>query len=278
MALTALDSGVRPLRFDAAASAEAAAPEAVTQTAVTHLAVRDLRKTFGRQPVLKGVSFDVGAGEAVALIGANGSGKSTLLRCCLRLIEPDAGDVALLGEAVGPLGRPALARLRAQVGFVFQRHNLVPRLSALSNVLHGVQARRAGPRTWFQALARKTDREEALHCLDLVGLADQAAKRADTLSGGQSQRVAIARALMQRPRLVFADEPVASLDPAAGEEVMELFVRLMRDEGLTLLFTSHHLRHALDYADRLVALSAGRKVLDRPTAGQSLDALKAVYD
>jgi phosphonate transport system ATP-binding protein len=153
----------------------------------------------------------------------------------------------------------------------------VPRLSALSNVLHGVQARRAGPRTWFHPLARRSDREEALHCLDLVGLADQAGKRADTLSGGQSQRVAIARALMQRPRMVFADEPVASLDPAAGEEVMALFVRLMREEGVTLLFTSHHLRHALDYADRLVALNAGVKVLDRPTAGQSLDALKSVY-
>lgn len=273
MALTALDTGLRPARHDAAAAPKAAASEA----AVADLAVRDLRKAFGRQPVLQGVSFAVGAGEAVALIGANGSGKSTLLRCCLRLIEPDAGSVALLGATVGTLDRPALAYLRAQVGFVFQRHNLVPRLCALSNVLHGVQARRAGPRSWFQALARKADREEALHCLDLVGLADQAAKRADTLSGGQSQRVAIARALMQRPRMVFADEPVASLDPAAGEEVMELFVRLMRDEGLTLLFTSHHLRHALDYADRLVALSAGQKVLDRPTKGQSLDALKAVY-
>lgn len=267
MAVAALDTGAAAGR-DAAASREAAA---------THLAVRDLRKSFGHHQVLKGVSFEVGAGEAVALIGANGSGKSTLLRSCLRLIEPDAGNITLLGQDVGPLNRPALSRLRARVGFVFQRHNLVPRLSALSNVLHGVQARRAGPRTWFHPLACRADREEALHCLDLVGLADQAAKRADTLSGGQSQRVAIARALMQRPRMVFADEPVASLDPAAGEEVMALFVRLMREEGVTLLFTSHHLRHALDYADRLVALGAGLKVLDRPSAGQSLDGLKSIY-
>ncbi|HMA15016.1 MAG: phosphonate ABC transporter ATP-binding protein [Bacteroidota bacterium] len=273
MSLAALDTLQKPARRGAAAPSGAA----VAETGAADLAVRDLRKAFGLQAVLKGVSFAVERGEAVALIGANGSGKSTLLRCCLRLIEPDAGTVALLGEPLGGLGRPALARLRAQVGFVFQRHNLVPRLSALSNVLHGVQARRAGPRGWFHPLARREDREEAMHCLDLVGLADQAAKRADTLSGGQSQRVAIARALMQRPRMVFADEPVASLDPAAGEEVMELFVRLMREEGLTLLFTSHHLRHALDYADRLVALSAGEKVLDRPTAGQSLDGLKTVY-
>jgi phosphonate transport system ATP-binding protein len=272
MSLAALDTA-RPAIRGAAVPTGAAAPD----TDACDLAVHGLRKAFGLQSVLKGVSFAVKTGEAVALIGANGSGKSTLLRCCLRLIEPDAGEVALLGATVGALRRAELTRLRAQVGFVFQRHNLVPRLSALSNVLHGVQARRAGPRSWLQALARKADREEALHCLDLVGLADQAGKRADTLSGGQSQRVAIARALMQRPRLVFADEPVASLDPAAGEEVMELFVRLMREEGLTLLFTSHHLRHALDYADRLVALSAGVKVLDRPTAGQSLDGLKSVY-
>ena len=255
---------------DAAVSAEAAAT-------ACDLAVSDLRKSFNGIRVLNGVSFDIRAGQAVALIGSNGSGKSTLLRCCLRLVDPDAGKIQLLGREIGPLNPAALRRVRASVGFVFQRHNLVPRLSALSNVLHGVQARQAGPRTWLQSLARKADREEALHCLEMVGLADQAAKRADTLSGGQSQRVAIARALMQRPRLVFADEPVASLDPAAGEEVMELFVRLMREEGVTLLFTSHHLRHALDFADRLIALQAGEKVLDAATAGQSLDSLKAVY-
>ncbi len=253
----------------------AASPEA----AVTgcDLAVEGLRKSFDQLQVLKGVSFGVASGESVALIGSNGSGKSTLLRCCLRLVEPDAGKIQLLGQNLRRQNSPALRGLRAQVGFVFQRHNLVPRLSALSNVLHGVQARRSGPRTWLQSLARKADREAALHCLEMVGLADQAAKRADTLSGGQSQRVAIARALMQRPRLVFADEPVASLDPAAGEEVMELFVRLMREEGVTLLFTSHHLRHALDFADRLIALQKGRKVLDAPTAGESLESLKTIY-
>ena len=266
----AIAAAYTPARPDAGAAAS-------SEAAASHLAIADLRKSFGQVPVLKGVGFSVGAGEAVALIGANGCGKSTLLRCCLRLVEPDGGSVSLLGRPVGGLNGAALRRLRAEVGFVFQRHNLVPRLSALSNVLHGLQARRGGPRSWFHPLARKADREEAMHCLERVGLADQAAKRADTLSGGQSQRVAIARALMQRPRLVFADEPVASLDPAAGEEVMQLFVGLLRDEGVTLLFTSHHLRHALDYGDRLVALRGGRKVLDAPTAGQSLDALRSVY-
>lgn len=270
MSVAALYDSVRPDGRQTAASREAA-------VTACELAVRDLRKSFDKLDVLKGVSFQVAAGDSVALLGANGSGKSTLLRCCLRLVEPEAGSVDLLGETVTALPPAALRRLRARVGFVFQRHNLVPRLTALTNVLHGAQARRGGPRTWFQGLARKADREEALHCLDMVGLADQAEKRADTLSGGQSQRVAIARALMQRPRLVFADEPVASLDPAAGEEVMELFVRLMREEGVTLLFTSHHLHHALDFADRLVALQGGRKVLDAATAGESLESLKSIY-
>lgn len=264
-------AAVYPTARDAAASPGAAADRC-------DIVVEGLCKQFGKAPVLRDVSFTVDQNHAVALIGANGSGKSTLLRCCLRLVEPDSGRVSLLGQPVRPLRGSALRQLRAQVGFVFQKHNLVPRLSALSNVLHGVQARSSGPRTWFQSLAQKADREEAMHCLEMVGLADQAAKRADTLSGGQSQRVAIARALMQRPRLVFADEPVASLDPAAGEEVMALFVELMRDQAVTLMFTSHHLRHALAFADRMIALRGGRKVLDGPTAGQSVDKLKTIYD
>lgn len=269
MTVAALRAGPRDDTPTAAAPAEAAA--------ACDLAVSGLRKAFNGVEVLKGVSFDLARGQSVALLGANGSGKSTLLRCCLRLLEPDGGEVRLLDEDLVRLAPAALRRARARVGFVFQRHNLVPRLSALTNVLHGVQARRGGPRAWFQSLARRADREEALHCLGMVGLADHAAKRADTLSGGQSQRVAIARALMQRPRIVFADEPVASLDPAAGEEVMELFVRLLRDEGVTLLFTSHHLHHALDYGDRLIALSDGVKVMDAPAAGQSVAALKSLY-
>jgi phosphonate transport system ATP-binding protein len=110
-----------------------------------------------------------------------------------------------------------------------------------------------------------------------VRLADLAARRADRLSGGQSQRVAIARALMQRPRLFIADEPVASLDPAAGEDVMRLFVELLREDGTTLLFTSHNLAHALDYADRIVALKAGRVLLDVPAADVSRHELEAIY-
>ncbi|MEQ8395912.1 ATP-binding cassette domain-containing protein [Thalassobaculum sp.] len=246
--------------------------------ALHDLTVNGLTKSFAARRVLRGVDLTVPRGQAVALIGANGAGKSTLLRCCLRLIEPDAGQIGLLGADVGALGRDRLRALRARVGFVFQRHNLVGRLSALSNVVHGAQAYRRGPLCWLQSLAPARERAAAMHCLDRVGLADLALQRADRLSGGQSQRVAIARALMQRPALVMADEPVASPDPSAGEDVMGLFVQLIREEGLTLVFTSHNLEHALAYADRVVALKDGRIVLDAPPSTLDPDALGFVYD
>jgi phosphonate transport system ATP-binding protein len=224
------------------------------------------------------VEFIVPAGQSVALIGANGAGKSTLLRCCLRLIEPDAGDVRLLGHDVMSLNAADLRRLRAEIGFVFQKHNLVPRLSALTNVLHGSLPRSTLARSWFQSFAPRALRDEALSCLERVGLAAIAGRRADRLSGGQSQRVAIARALMQRPRLMVADEPVASLDPSAGEEVMRLFIDLIRNQGLTLLFTSHDLSHAIAYADRVIALRRGSIVLDAPSVELDAATLRALYD
>ena len=241
------------------------------------LVVGGLVKRFGAATVLDGVGLSVPRGQSVALIGSNGAGKSTMLRCCLRLIEPDAGVVNLLGEDIRALGPTGLRRLRRRIGFVFQKHNLVPRASALTNVLHGAIARTRSPRLWHQALADSRAREEAMACLDMVGLADFAERRADRLSGGQSQRVAIARTLMQRPAIVMADEPAASLDPVAAEEVMALLFGLMKKQGLTLIYTSHNLRHAIDYADRVVGLRGGRIAFDQATAGQDAASLEAVY-
>lgn len=242
------------------------------------LAVVGLQKTFdGTRPALADITFSIVQRQAVALLGANGAGKSTLLRCCLRLIEPDGGTIRLFGEQVVGLDARRLRQLRAKVGFVFQRHNLVPRLSVLSNVLHGALARGHGPGAWFHSLARRQERARAWHCLDRVGLAHLAERRADQLSGGESQRVAIARVWMQAPSLVLADEPVASLDPKAGEEVMQLFVDLIRHEGMTLFFTTHRLEHALRYADRVLALRGGRLVLDAPAAGLDRDTLRGLY-
>ena len=247
----------------------------------TVCSVDRLVKRFGgtdAPAILRGISLDITDGESVAVLGSNGAGKSTLLRCLPRLIEPNEGSVTLLGEDVTSLRRAALRRLRGRIGFVFQRHNLSTRLSVLSNVIHGAHGRVSAYRACHQSLAPKALREEAMHCLEQVRLAEFAGRRADQLSGGQSQRVAIARALMQRPEIMIADEPVASLDPNAAEEVMELFASLMRESGITLIFTTHHLNHALDYGDRIVALKAGLVVEDKPTAWLRESDLDWIYD
>lgn len=243
------------------------------------LQVRGLHKTFsdGNVEVFRDVSFDVPEGQAVALIGANGAGKSTLLRCCLRLIEPDDGDITINGLDLSRQSGRALRKSRARVGFVFQKHNLAPRLSVLTNVCHGGLAQGRGLRAWSHRLAKRQQREFALHCLDQVGLADLASRRADHLSGGQSQRVAIARALMQEPDVLFADEPVASLDPHAGEEIMKLFRSLNQGKGLTFVFVSHQLDHALDYSDRVLGLKDRGLALDSLSAHQTVTSLRGLY-
>lgn len=236
-----------------------------------------LSKSFdGRRRVLDDVELRVNRGEAVALIGANGAGKSTLLRCLVRLIEPDGGRIEVLGNDMSRLRGQSLRRVRSRVGFVFQRHNLVPRLSVLSNVVHGSLAG-LGWRAWRQWLAPGEIRARGVSCLGRVGLASLAERRADTLSGGQSQRVAIARALMQRPELLLADEPVASLDPAAGEEAMTLFRDLAARDGITLLFTTHSMTHAVTFADRIVGLRNGRLVLEQPARSASARELERFF-
>jgi phosphonate transport system ATP-binding protein len=236
--------------------------------------LRGVARSFGGREVFRGVTMRVNPGEAMALVGANGTGKSTLLRICLGLIRPDSGEVRLFGS---PLDGSLRAR-RARVGLVAQKHNLSPRLSVLSNVLHGLLGSHTGPRYWWQALAPGWARARAMAALGSVGLGDLALRRADRLSGGQSQRVAIARALVNRPRLLVADEPAASLDPAAGEEVMRLFFRLMREHGVTVIFTSHHIEHALGFADRVIGLRDGRLTLDARAADLTARDLRGLYD
>lgn len=242
------------------------------------LQAKGLRKGFGKgAPVFTNLDFSIGRGECVALVGANGTGKSTLLRCCLGLIAPDAGQVALLGQDLSALGTKARRALRSRTGLVGQKHNLVPRLSVLSNVIHGLLGRHSGPRYWLQGLAPAEARGAALAALDKVGLAPLALRRADQLSGGQSQRVAIARALVCKPRFLVADEPCASLDPQAGEEVMALFISLVKREGVTVLFTSHNVQHALSYGDRIIGLQGGRIAIDAPSARVSTTEMAELY-
>jgi phosphonate transport system ATP-binding protein len=243
------------------------------------LALRRLSVRYGDGPtVFADVDLDVARGEQVALVGANGAGKSTLLKCCLGFVKPVSGDVHLFGRRLDMVGARGQRGLRGGIGFVAQKHNLVQRMSVLSNVVHGMLGAQPGPRHWMQALAAAPVRKRALQVLDMVGLTDFALRRADSLSGGQSQRVAIARALVAEPRQILADEPAASLDPAAGDEVMATFARIGRDTGTTLIFTTHNLEHALRHAGRVVGLRSGRLELDAPARGLALGGLRGLYD
>ncbi len=234
------------------------------------LSVRGLSVDLGGRRVLGGIDMDVGRGERVALIGPNGAGKSTLLRALTGLAACD-GSVTAFGADGSDLGRG----LRRRTGMVFQHHALVRRASALSNVVHGLMHRPGGWRAWHEALAPEAFRVLAIAALDRVGLADRARVRAGHLSGGQAQRVAIARALVRDPDLLIADEPAASLDPAAGHEVMRALAETAG--GRTLIFTSHDMEHARAYATRIVALDAGRIVLDAPAGATDLAHLHTLF-
>ncbi|WP_038369297.1 phosphonate ABC transporter ATP-binding protein [Brackiella oedipodis] len=243
------------------------------------LRVEKLSKQFAgaEAPVWSDISFAIPHGQRVAIIGGNGAGKSTLLRCCMRLLEADAGEVYFEQQCLTSLRGHALAKMRSRAGFVFQKHNLVSRLTVLSNVLHGGMAWSNTPRLWFQGIASNEHRDFAMHCLEQVHLGHLGSRLAGELSGGQSQRVAIARVLMQKPKMIFADEPVASLDPQAGEDVMQVFSDLAQKESLTLVFVTHHLDHALRYADRVLGLQDAHLCIDELSQHLDAQSLRRLY-
>ena len=263
---------VAPARPDAT-GAEISAPVLPVDLRVTGLA-----KSFAGTSIFKDISFGLSRGEAVAILGDNGAGKSTLIRCLMGLIPADTGAIDVLGTDVRAASAAGLRTMRAQIGLVSQKHNLVPRLSVLSNVVHGLLGQKPGLRHWSQGFAPAPSRDAAMSALEKVGLAHLASRRADRLSGGQSQRVAIARALIGQPKILIADEPTASLDPAAGEDVMDLFFALARQEGVTVIFISHNIDHALQYGDRVLGLAQGGMPLDARAAGLSAEELRGLYD
>lgn len=216
-------------------------------------------KTFKGHVALANVSLSIVEHELVAVLGPSGAGKTTLFRCIAGLLKPDSGSVQLDGADIGQY----IGRDRRQIAFVFQQFNLVARLTALENVLAG---RLGHVPTWRGCLRRfeRSDRLLALECLDRVGLLGQATQRSDTLSGGQQQRVAIARALAQQPRLIVADEPVASLDPNSAGSIMALLRQIARSDGVAIICSLHQPHFARSYADRIIGLSRGRVVLDLP--------------
>jgi phosphonate transport system ATP-binding protein len=243
--------------------------------------VHSLQKSFHGTQALKGVSFSVRDGEMVALLGASGSGKSTLLRHLNGLQRADAGtpsQVWVLGRAVqagGMLAR-GVRRQRAEVAVISDRFNLIDRLPVMVNVLAGALHRLP----WWRALLRRfpvAEQQRAWRALQRVGIELCAWQRASTLSVGQQQRAAISRALVQQAKLILADEPVASLDPASSRRVMALLADLNRELGVTVLVSLHQLEHAYAFCPRTIALRAGAIVYDGPTAELTAARLRALY-
>jgi phosphonate transport system ATP-binding protein len=225
------------------------------------LTIEHLVKVYpGGVRALDDVSLQVKDGEFVVLIGLSGSGKSTLLRCINRLVDPTSGRIVLDGADVTAASPGELRKIRRGIGMIFQQFNLVRRSTVLTNVLTG---RLGYISPWQSAVGRfgDVDYQRALVNLERVGLLDRAHNRADRLSGGQQQRVGIARALMQEPRIMLADEPVASLDPATSHSVLKYLQQINR-EGMTVICSLHFLSLARTYGTRVIALNQGRLMFD----------------
>jgi phosphonate transport system ATP-binding protein len=224
------------------------------------LEIRNLTKVYDDGTVaLRDLDFEVEEGEFLVIIGLSGSGKSTLLRCINRLIEPTQGKIIWDGIDITAADPSRLRQIRRQIGMIFQHFNLVKRSSVLTNVLAG-RLGYVNPLTSLYHNFPVKEREMAMQALERVGIADQAKKRADELSGGQQQRVGVARALMQKPRMILADEPVASLDPVLAHTILGYLESMNHEEGITVLCSLHYLDLVQQYATRVVGLRDGQIV------------------
>lgn len=241
------------------------------------LQVRDLRVAYtSGKEVLKGLSFDVGATEFVAIIGPSGAGKSTLIRCVNRLVEPTGGQVLFGGQDLLKLDETAMRRQRRNIGMIFQEFNLIDRLSVMDNVLTGRLGYMGNLKSLFR-LYGKDDIAKAVALLDRVGLIDHLDKRADALSGGQRQRVGIARALIQEPRMLLVDEPTSALDPKISREVMGMIKGIGREFQVPVLCNIHDVDLALEFCDRVIGLQDGVMKFDGPPASVDKRALADIY-
>lgn len=223
---------------------------------------------------LESVSLVLNRGEFAIILGASGAGKSTLLRVINYLNPPTQGQLKVQG--LGDLTQPSvLRRHRQQTGMIFQHHQLINRHTALDNVLMG---RLAHHSFWRSLLPLpRLDQEIALHCLERVGLIDKALTAVSNLSGGQRQRVGIARALAQQPRLMLADEPIASLDPGSAHKVMSLLRKICKADGIAMLLSLHQVEFAMQYGDRIMGLAQGQLMFDGPPSALKKHQLHTLY-
>ena len=225
---------------------------------------------------LDDVNLTIQDGEFVAIIGRSGAGKSTLLRSVNRMHRITSGTLTVNGINVSTLSGKSLRRFRRGIGMVFQSFNLVTRTTVIKNVLSACVPDMPFWRVLL-GIFRREDKMKALESLDKVGILDKAYIRADQLSGGQQQRVALARTLTQDPQIILADEPVAALDPVTARQVMQDFVRINKEMGISILLNIHHVELAIEYADRIIGIRAGRIVYDGPSKQVDQAVLNAIY-
>lgn len=242
------------------------------------IVARNLTKSFdgGKTYALNNVSVEIQQGEFIAVVGLSGAGKSTFLRCINGMCKPSSGDLSVLGQSVPSLKGKHLVQLRKRIGFIFQQFNLVKSLSVIKNVLAG---RIAFSPLWrsLSGLYSSDDIALAEKVLDSVGLQGRYKDRVRNLSGGQQQRVAIARALVQQPKIILADEPMASLDPKLSEVVLDILSHANRENGITVLVNIHVLDYARKYAKRILAFRKGQLVFDGTPSEFTAEQIEQIY-
>lgn len=246
------------------------------RTGIKMLKLEDVSRRFGDFTAVKNVSLTIPQGQMVGVIGRSGAGKSTLLRMLNRLIDPSDGIIRFNETLVSSLSGAGLRNWQRDCAMIFQQFNLVPRLNVLTNVLLG----RLNHRSTLLNLIGSFSIEEramAIASLERLGIAQTALQRAGTLSGGQQQRVAIARALMQQPKMLLADEPIASLDPMNAKIVMDSLRSINEEEGITVITNLHTLDTARSYCERVIGMSAGAVVFDGPASELTRAAVKMIY-
>jgi phosphonate transport system ATP-binding protein len=240
------------------------------------LETKALSKHFGSVRAVESVDIQIPEGQMVSIIGSSGAGKSTLLRMINRLTEPTDGRILYDGRDITALKNKDLLDWRKDSAMIFQQFNLVKRLDVLTNVLMG-RLRYHGT---IPSLFKQFTQEEkllAVKNLDEVDILEQALKRCDQLSGGQQQRVAIARAMMQEPKIILADEPIASLDPRSAKKVMEALRTINREKGITVITSLHHLASAREFSERIIGMSLGKVVFDGHPTELTRDIVRQIY-
>ncbi len=240
------------------------------------LHIQGLSKHFGNVLAVDGLDLRIEPGEMVGIIGSSGAGKSTFLRLINRLLDSSQGRIDFQGQNVSALTGRSLLHWRVKCAMIFQQFNLVARLDVLTNVLVGRLGYRRTLPTLFRVFSRQ-EKAMAIDALDQLDMAHTALQRAENLSGGQQQRVAIARALVQEPKLVLADEPIASLDPHNATKVMDALQTINHERGITVMANLHHLDTARKYCHRIIGMQHGRIVYDGPARELSSEKAKIIY-